>query len=172
MSNESPRKPAIVVAARALVVHRDHVLLLQAIEPGREYYFLPGGGVRHGETLAAACQREVREETGLEVRVLRPLCLREFIAARHRRRPQGMPPQQHAVAVIFLCEVAGADAGKSPDQLGVFVRDGGADTVQGLCWKPLKQAAQLEIHPPQIGQLLARGLDAPGFEFWPEDDGP
>lgn len=165
---EPARKPGVVVAARALVIHRDHVLLLHAVEPGREYYFLPGGGLRHGETLADACAREVKEETGLTVAVLRPLFLREFIAARHRRRPQGMPELQHALAMIFLCAVQGDAAQRPPHELGEFRRDTGAATVQGLRWVPLAGIAAIEIHPPQVKEALLRGLPQAGIEFWPE----
>jgi len=163
------RKPGIVVAARALVLHRDHVLLLHAVEPGREYYFLPGGGVRHGETLHDACVREVLEETAVPVRVVRPLFLREFIASRHRRRPQGMPEQQHAVAMVFLCEVTGAAIKQDPKNLGTFSRDAGAASVQGLVWLPLAEAAKVEIHPPHIKEAIVRGLPETGLEFWPEE---
>lgn len=165
---EPARKPGIVVAARALVLHRDHVLLLHAVEPGREYYFLPGGGARHGETLADACAREVKEETGLAVTVTRPLFLREFIAARHRKRPQGMPEQQHALAMIFLCAVTGEAARLDPDDLGQFQRDVGATTVQGLRWVPLADVGGIEIHPPHVKEAIVRGLPERGIEFWPE----
>ncbi|MBK9973364.1 MAG: NUDIX domain-containing protein [Planctomycetes bacterium] len=169
MAAQPGKQPAIVVAARALVIHRGHVLLLHAREPGREYYFLPGGGVRHSETLREACLREVLEETELEVRVVRSLGLREFIASRHKRRPAGMPEQQHAMAVIFLCQLATAQADAPLDQLGRFTRDQGAETVQGLCWKPLSQIANLELHPPQLQHLLAQDLFSAAFEFWPEE---
>ncbi|MCC6464827.1 MAG: NUDIX hydrolase, partial [Planctomycetes bacterium] len=109
MSHE-PAKPRVMVTARAVLLHRGRVLLLRAEEPGREYYFLPGGMVRHGERMEDACVREVAEETGIEVRVLRPLYFREFIAARHRRRARGMPEHHHVVALVFLCEVAGPQA--------------------------------------------------------------
>lgn len=166
---EAARKPVIVVAARALVLHRDHVLLLHAVEPGREYYFLPGGGVRHGETLQAACVREVREETDIPVKVVRPLYCREYIAARHKRRPQGMPAQQHAIALVFLCEVAPEVSQLAFAELGRFRRDHGATTVQGLCWVPLAQISEVEIHPPQVREALLAGLPMDGISFWPEE---
>jgi ADP-ribose pyrophosphatase YjhB (NUDIX family) len=48
---------------------REKVLLTQRTDNRR--WCLPGGAMEAGESAAQACEREVREETGLEVRVTR-----------------------------------------------------------------------------------------------------
>jgi 8-oxo-dGTP pyrophosphatase MutT (NUDIX family) len=59
------------VAAYGLLVDDDQVLVVQAGPasdvPGR--WFLPGGGVEHGEDPVETVQREFLEETGLAVAV-------------------------------------------------------------------------------------------------------
>lgn len=58
------------VAVGAIVVHDGALLMVQrAHDPGRGLWSLPGGRVEKGELLAAALQREVREETGIDVEV-------------------------------------------------------------------------------------------------------
>ena len=47
----------------------ERVLLTRRTDNGQ--WCLPGGAMEAGESLAEACIREVREETGLEVRILR-----------------------------------------------------------------------------------------------------
>jgi ADP-ribose pyrophosphatase YjhB (NUDIX family) len=48
-------------AGRLLLIRRAH-------DPGRGLWSLPGGRVEAGESVAEAVEREVREETGLDVR--------------------------------------------------------------------------------------------------------
>jgi 8-oxo-dGTP diphosphatase len=56
-----------VVAAGALVYNEDgHILLVRHAERGWE---IPGGYVNTGEDLITAVQREVKEETGIEISV-------------------------------------------------------------------------------------------------------
>ena len=69
---EYPARP--VLAASAVVLKDGLVLLtLRANEPGRGYWSFPGGVVNLGETAEGAAIREVWEETGIEVRVMRLL---------------------------------------------------------------------------------------------------
>jgi ADP-ribose pyrophosphatase YjhB (NUDIX family) len=63
-----PDRPVIGVGAVVLVGGRI-VLVKRAHEPLKGMWNLPGGGVELGETLVAACAREVQEETGLSVEV-------------------------------------------------------------------------------------------------------
>ncbi len=83
MRREYPDRP--VVGVGAVVVRAGAVLLVErAAEPLKGRWTLPGGVVELGETLEAALARELREETGLEVRVLE---LVEALDRGNSRRP-------------------------------------------------------------------------------------
>lgn len=57
------------VAVGALVIHQNKVLLiLRGKAPTKGMWAVPGGSVNIGETLQAAAEREVLEETGLQIK--------------------------------------------------------------------------------------------------------
>ena len=65
-----PERPVLGVGA--MIFEGDQVLLVErGNEPLKGWWSLPGGGVETGERLEAAMRREVREETGLEVEIVR-----------------------------------------------------------------------------------------------------
>ncbi len=73
-----PSRPFIGVGA--VIWFGDQVLLVRRRQPPRnDEWSIPGGGQQLGETVEAALRREVREETGLEIRSVRLLEVVDFI---------------------------------------------------------------------------------------------
>jgi ADP-ribose pyrophosphatase YjhB (NUDIX family) len=94
------------VRVSAILRWRGRILLIRHEKGGEEIWLLPGGGVKTGESLLRALQRELREETGLhgigeEVPLEGPVALVDSIA------PVASPWRKHVVHVIFAADVSG-----------------------------------------------------------------
>ncbi len=59
-------------SARAILVRDDGKIALQYLE-NHFFHKLPGGGAEHNEPLEQALHREVREEVGCEIRIVKPI---------------------------------------------------------------------------------------------------
>ncbi len=55
-------------SAKAVVIQHGKLLVIKLNDGKEEWYILPGGGQDSEEVLSETVEREVREETGLEVR--------------------------------------------------------------------------------------------------------
>jgi 8-oxo-dGTP diphosphatase len=66
------------LAARALILHEDRLLLVNAYRSGSDLWCAPGGGVQAGTSLPDNLIREIHEETGLTVAVGAPALINEF----------------------------------------------------------------------------------------------
>jgi 8-oxo-dGTP diphosphatase len=104
-----PKRPVLGVGA--LIFKRGKILLVErGKEPLKGYWSLPGGGLETGETLEQGIIREVREETGLEVKPLRVLEIFERIIP----DAQGAP-EYHYVLIDYLCRVTGGELRAADD---------------------------------------------------------
>ncbi|NPU82849.1 MAG: NUDIX hydrolase [Syntrophaceae bacterium] len=76
---------------------------------------LPGGFVDYGESLEEAAVREAREETGLDVTLLRQL---------HTYSRPDRDPRQHTITTVFVGRSSGKpEAGDDAGEIGIFTRD-------------------------------------------------
>lgn len=72
------------VAVGAVVFKDNRVLLVQRKnEPASGQWAIPGGRVNYGETLKAAAEREVLEETGLRIEAGKTIFIFEYIKSFH-----------------------------------------------------------------------------------------
>ncbi len=93
MTHRSPR-----LAARALILIKDRLLLVNAYPGGTsDLWCAPGGGVTPGTSLHENLIREVYEETGLTVSVGLPALINEF-----HQPASGF----HQVDLYFHCKIA------------------------------------------------------------------
>jgi 8-oxo-dGTP diphosphatase len=77
-ASASPERP--LLAASVAVFRGDRVLLaVRGKAPMDGLYSLPGGAVEPGETLAEAALRELREEVGVEAKIVGFVAHREVI---------------------------------------------------------------------------------------------
>jgi len=129
----SEQRPRIRVGA---IVQRDDALLLvRHVKDDRAYWMPPGGGVDWGEPLDAALQRELREETGLEITVGPLLIAKDSIP------PDG---SRHIVHLLFRAEIAGGAIQPSADA-----------RVQECAWVPMNRLNGEVFFPDVLPQLLA-----------------
>jgi ADP-ribose pyrophosphatase YjhB (NUDIX family) len=114
------------IGSAAVVVDGDHVLLgVRAKPPMAGYWVLPGGGVQPFETLSAAAEREVLEETGLVVNVAEQLGVWEIVE----------PPNEHRLVVYHRATVAGGELTAADDLSRA--RFWSRDELEGLRLTPL-----------------------------------
>lgn len=109
--------------------------LLFAFYPHLGSYTLPGGGANPDETLEEALVREIKEETGLAVRVGRLLHFaQEFFVHPAPSRPC------NCLSFFYLCELVGDDDIPETVEHPDF-------PDAGACWIDIDQLSEFDIHP-------------------------
>jgi mutator protein MutT len=115
-----PRRPIVGVGAVIFPDDGHVVLIRRARDPFAGQWSLPGGALEVGETLVAAVAREVREETGLIVRVEEQVDVVDQLLADDDGRVQ-----YHFVILDYRCVTTGGvlAAGGDVDAVAIVALD-------------------------------------------------
>lgn len=141
-SSDPPRKRN---SCKAVVFDGDNVLLTRNSDRMGDFYLLPGGGQRMGETLHEAVRRETAEETGWLVDPGRLLLVRDYIGAHHEFA--GEDGDVHQVELMFAAGLLERVEGWVP------VRDA---WQTGVDWLPLARLEKVRVYPSALSELLPR----------------
>ena len=117
-------------SAKALVIKDGRMLAVKINDNGEEFFIMPGGGQQAGELLPDACEREVAEETGIEVKAKDAVFIIEG--------SEGEP--FHRVDIVFLC-----------DYIGKSNNEHHGDTNQaGIEWLSLDTLNKAPLYPSKL----------------------
>lgn len=105
-SSGDERRPLLAVDVIIRRPDGSVVLVKRKNPPFRDLYAIPGGFVEYGETVEAAAVREAKEETGLDIRILKLL----GVYSDPERDPRG-----HVVSIVYLAEEVGGKLRASSD---------------------------------------------------------
>ncbi len=127
--------------AQALIIEEGRVLLAHHFDLTiqKAYWCMPGGGVEAGETPEQAAIRELKEETNLDIRLIRKIG--ELSLPR--------VTQGYMTGVTYLAEVIGGDMslGHDPEQVSwedKFLRDVQWLPIDELLFHQIQSILRLE----------------------------
>jgi ADP-ribose pyrophosphatase YjhB (NUDIX family) len=134
--------PDVLATARGIVLHNNHILLIERHKRGSHYFSIPGGRMEPGETPEMACVREIFEETSIDA-----LPTKEVFTL------IGGDPEHH----IYLCEYVSGEPQLGLDTEEYRLTQGGEDTYEPK-WIPLDDLPALELAPSFTKLLLLNAL--------------
>ncbi len=131
------------VAGYAVIVNEAQEILLSWFNGGHHashaVWTLPGGGVEFDEGIEEATVREVREETGFDAELVRPLTTHTFTEA-HRHAVYGEVTARpfKAVRVVYEARIIGG-------RLGTLEIDGTTDRAEWVAISSLSEMRHARI---------------------------
>ncbi len=122
---------SVRLAVRALILHEDRLLLVNAYaDKTSDIWCAPGGGVEPHSSLPDNLMREVHEETGLSIAVGAPVMVNEFHSPERNF---------HQVEVFFRAEITDGvldDTWRDPEAVVTKRRFFARDELSGIRARP------------------------------------
>lgn len=97
-----------------IIEYNGGIILIKRKNPP-EGWALPGGFVDYGESLESAAIREAKEETGLDIELIRQF---------HTYSDPERDPRHHTITTVYIAKARGmAVAGDDAKEIGIFYKD-------------------------------------------------
>lgn len=139
------------ITARAIVIHEDHILLIERWRGDQHYFSIPGGHIEPGETAKQAVVRELLEETTITIHVEREV----FTLV-------GGDPEHH----IFLAKYIDGHPQLAIDSEEATENAKGEENNYEPKWVDISELPSIELAPSFTKLLLLNALKN-GFPLEP-----
>ena len=133
-------------SVKAFIVKDGKLLTIKGIDHLGDFYLLPGGGQRPGETMLQALQRECREEINCNAEVGDILYIREYIGQNHEFSEYDR--EVHQIEYMFFCELPEAccpKIGNVPDNNQV-----------DIAWLELSNLSEYRLYPQDMREIFSK----------------
>ena len=149
------RKPpaSAQLSVRAIVIENRKVLMVQHehLDKRGVFWVFPGGGVEKGETTIEAAIRETIEETGITVKPLGIVHLREAETEGER-----------GFEVYFVCEKISGEVTRGYDPEDPF-----GEGIKDTRWISSSELNQIVFYPETLRELLPQWVDNDNVPMMP-----
>jgi len=137
----------IRIAARAVILNNNRLLLVNAYKGRGDLWCAPGGGAEPHSSLPDNLVREVFEETGLTITVKKPCLINEF------HNPNGT---FHQVEVFFRCVLSAGTLDpewEDPEAIVTLRR-----------WVTRAELAAMTVRPKSLAAVAWQEAGAPTYD--------
>ncbi len=128
---------------RGILVDKGTITLLKRVKKSEAYYVFPGGGVEKGESVRQALKRELKEELGIDVNIIKLLVKKRF--------DRGKTEQ---IEYFYICEKTGGKigTGEGPEFQPGNEYDGTHEVVQF----PINKIKDINLLPKEVKESVLR----------------
>jgi 8-oxo-dGTP diphosphatase len=140
-------KNNIHVLSRGVLIQQDHILLCKTTDLDVNFYFLPGGHIKHNESSQEAVLREFIEETGSKCQIKR------FLGCLEYRFEPGHNSICHNHEYNFVFEV-------ESETLKINYEIPQQEKHIELKWISLTKLSELDFRPKPFKDLLPQWLNS------------
>ena len=142
-------------AARAIIIHKEKILVMHRDKYGVKYFTLVGGRLNEGETLDQALIREIKEETGLNIVKSRLVFIEEHAAPYNEQ-------------YIYLCDIDGDSSVALQDSSEEAMLNNLGLTTHRPMWVDIKSFSTLPFRTIQLQEAILNSLKN-GFPDKPQN---
>ncbi|MBQ7503604.1 NUDIX hydrolase [bacterium] len=135
----------------AVIIRKDNkILLIEHHKNSQYYWLLPGGGLEYQEDIKACAERELKEETNLDIKVGDLAFISEAI------NPDG---SRHLIQLVFFAEQTGGE-----------LKLGDEERLHSLRYIDISELESLQMYPPVAKHIIeaVKGTRPPSYlgNFW------
>jgi 8-oxo-dGTP pyrophosphatase MutT (NUDIX family) len=131
-----------IIRPSVLLIKENKILVLASKYSSGEFYLLPGGGIDDFETLQETAIRETKEETNLNIKLIRLLYLQEWI---------NKPRDKNVLYAIFLGKILdGKETHLNDPILGGHIKE--------IKWKTIDELKESTFFPKEALPAIEEGL--------------